>query len=244
MPDKVLTVWNRIKRGTKGQALGLTITTPVPLLYLMANRFNLAPYYLMASDSPISFERFINLLLTVKERLIKGWLVRFNGDIITHELTLSNGGVSIDGRLKEFNGIERGINYIRGKLPQALTAQKYYLGRNAQASILGLPQAHKLGEEVFLVSPNIQQTEEFGEITFFLDGATSLDNMAGLMNPLVNSKHLVRLTIAQPALSVVVEQLVIYKDQRNGVFSYDCYFRPRTEAINRNLRQSLLINEE
>jgi len=243
-PNQVLTAFQGIKRGTNGHVMSLAVTTQAQSLNLRPDKFHPQPYYLMASDKPIDYERFFDLVLTVQDRLFKAWLICGKGGFIEHEVTLSNYGVSVDGRLHEVSGVEKGVEYIRAQMPQALLSQNYYLGRNAQAIILGMPQSQGLKEEAFPVSPRGQTAEDFGEFSLSLMGATSSGSVNEMLGSLVKGTNLLRLEITQPALSVVVESLVIFRNQVNDTFSYECYFRPTTPAIIQNLRRFLLVNEE
>jgi len=227
-----------VRRGSAPHILNLTVRTIFPTVQLC--KLGTQAYYRIASSNAIGFDAFLEFVSRQEGKLFKAWLIYEGKEGIEHEITFSDAGISLDGALLETSSLQESIEFVVKEAPPLIREQKYSIGLNAGAVIIGEPREHGLGIETKLQNTTLSTLAIGSEGDHFMPGATSLKQFDTIAAYLFNTQNFLSLEFPQPALSVAVREAHVYHDRVRRIFSWECVTEKVAPKIERNLLNGVL----
>jgi hypothetical protein len=237
---QILHALKKAQRIGAGHVLNMTVKTDVQELSL--HRLNLKPhpFYTISSDRPVTFYEFMDLTASLSDRLLKSWIVYEGVDGIEQEITLSNNGISINGRIIPQVDLGAAIVTAHKCVASPMKTRTYWIGKDVGALLLGEPQEHGVEIEVVPEVAGLSFLSQARGVDNYVKGAISQASFKAAVSHLLGSPNFLSLEIIQPVLSVLVRRAHIYATAAAGVFRWDCSVSLARSEILQNLRAGLL----
>jgi hypothetical protein len=233
-PTRLARAISRLCQDNLGFIFDPIVRTRAQVLFLQDKLPQPRDYSISASDDVSSFQQVLDIFAAIKQPVWKGWLFRFGGENIEHELTLTRAAVTIDGKPipgERFSDVGT-LEFARQDTPDDLRSQKFKLGRNCGALIVQ-PRAR---------SGEIISRRKDGRYLTKINGAVELTPFTNLVEGLLERDDLLGFEFAHPALTAPITKAEFFNNLTDGSFEVRLEFPQVVPTLHNNFTR--LIREQ
>lgn len=234
---EILPTLREMQKGGMGAVLCSSIRTTLSDLHL--HQYNPQPFHSVASDRSHSFQQYMRFLEALAGRDFKAWLFYRKKGQLVQEISISNAGLTINGRFMGQGDLQRTLSFAAQFAHGALKAQDYKVGKNCGALVVGQPLSYPFGITGYpevssrFVWPGRGKHYQF-------KGIFPVSEFESIIAGLIDSQILTGFEIFQPALSAALKKVVFWKDLTDATFGFEMEIFPCAGDILDSLSREII----
>lgn len=178
------------------------------------------PFHSVASDQSLGFQQYMEFLASLAHKDFKAWMVYRRQEQLVHEVSVSNTGLSLDGKFTGSDSLRQTLALAARSAPDDLKNQIFEVGKNCGALVAGQPGTYPFGITGY-PEPGSSFVWPDQEKHYQFKGLFPVKEFTDIITELIDSQILTAFEIFQPALSAAAKKVVFWKDLNDSTFGFE-----------------------